>query len=111
MNGIPAMPLATAVAAEALGGKEILVPANVRPELATQEIHLMDLVGLEASRKVDGPNVCTVGELIDGGNVPQEMTTSKGRKLLIPIVEAIVSQMQMEGCWLLLTPQSALPKP
>ena len=50
-----------------------------------------------------GPAVGTVSDLISGGNDLLEITTSEGRKLLIPFVEAIVPDVQLEEGWLLLT--------
>ena len=90
-------------AAEALVGQELLVSADDRPELAEGEFHLLDLVGLEARLKADGPAIGTVSDLISGGNDLLEITTADGRKLLIPFVKAIVPEVQLEKGWLLLT--------
>ena len=95
-------------AAEALVGKELLVPADDRPELAEGEFHLLDLVGLEARLAADGRAIGTVTDLISGGNDLLEITTSDGRKVLIPFVEAIVPEVQVEDNWLLLTPPPGL---
>jgi 16S rRNA processing protein RimM len=95
-------------AAEALVGQELLVLADDRPELAEGEFHLLDLVGLEARLKTDGPAIGTVSDLISGGNDLLEITTPEGRKLLIPFVEAIVPEVQLEDGWLLLTPPPGL---
>ena len=95
-------------AAEALVGKELLVPADDRPELEEGEFHLLDLVGLEARLTADGPAIGTVSDLISGGNDLLEITTSEGRKLLIPFVEAIVPEVKLKEGWLLLTPPPGL---
>jgi len=95
-------------AAEALVGQELLVSADDRPELAEGEFHLLDLVGLEARLKADGPAIGTVSDLISGGNDLLEITTADGRKLLIPFVKAIVPEVQLEKGWLLLTPPPGL---
>ena len=95
-------------AAEALVGQELLVPADDRPELEEGEFHLLDLVGLEARLTADGPAVGTVSDLISGGNDLLEVTTSDGRKLLIPFVEAIVPEVKLKEGWLLLTPPPGL---
>ena len=68
-------------AAEALVGQELLVSADDRPELDEGEFHLLDLL---------------------------EITTAEGRKLLIPFVQAIVPEVQLEEGWLLLTPPPGL---
>ena len=100
-------------AAEALVGQELLVSADDRPELAEGEFHLLDLVGLEARLKADGPTadgptIGTVSDLISGGNDLLEITTADGRKLLIPFVKKIVPEVQLEKGWLLLTPPPGL---
>ena len=95
-------------AAETLVGQELLVSADDRPELDEGEFHLLDLLGLEARLKADGPAVGTVSDLISGGNELLEITTSEGRKLLIPFVEAIVPEVQLGDGWLLLTPPPGL---
>ena len=84
-------------AAETLVGHELLVSADDRPELDEGEFHLLDLLGLEARLKTDSPAVGTVSDLISGGNDLLEITTSEGRKLLIPFVEAIVPEVHLEG--------------
>ena len=62
--------------------------------------YLLDLLGLEARLEADGPAVGTVSDLLSGGNDLLEITTSENRKLLIPFVEAIVPEVQLEeaGC-------------
>ena len=95
-------------AAETLVGQELLVSADDRPVLDEGEFHLLDLLGLEARLAADGPAVGTVSDLISGGNDLLEITTSEGRKLLIPFVEAIVPEVQLEDGWLLLTPPPGL---
>ena len=69
---------------------------------------MLDLVGLEARLSADGPALGTVTDLISGGNDLLEITTTDDRKLLIPFVEAIVPEVQLEGGWLLLTPPPGL---
>ena len=69
---------------------------------------LLDLMGLEARLTADGPAIGTVSDLISGGNDLLEITTTDGRKLLIPFVEAIVPEVQLEEGWLLLTPPPGL---
>ena len=67
-----------------------------------------DLVGLEARLKADGPAIGTVSDLISGGNDLLEVTATDGRKLLIPFVESIVPEVQLEDGWLLLRPPPGL---
>ena len=95
-------------AAEALVGQTLMVPADDRPELKQGEFHLLDLLGLEARLSSDGAVIGTVSDLISGGNELLEVTTTEGRKLLIPFVEAIVPEVQLEKGWLLLSPPPGL---
>ena len=95
-------------AAEALVGQTLMVPANDRPELEQGEFHLLDLLGLEARLSADGAVIGTVSDLLSGGNELLEITTSEGRKLLVPFVEEIVPKVQLEDGWLLLTPPPGL---
>ena len=95
-------------AAQALVGQGLLVAGDDRPELAEGEFHLLDLVGLEARLTADGPAIGTVTDLISGGNDLLEIKTADGRKLLIPFVEAIVPEVQLEDGWLLVTPPPGL---
>ena len=95
-------------AAEALVGQELLVSENDRPELEEGEFHLLDLMGLEARLNADGTAIGTVSDLISGGNDLLEITTTDGRKLLIPFVEAIVPEVKLKEGWLLLTPPPGL---
>ena len=98
----------TRSAAEALVGQELLVSATDRPELDEGEFHLLDLVDLEARLNPDGPAIGSVTNLISGGNDLLEVTTTNGRKLLIPFVEAIVPEVHLDDGWLLLTPPPGL---
>jgi len=95
-------------AAEALVGQELLVSATDRPELDEGEFHLLDLIDLEARLNPDGPAIGSVTNLISGGNDLLEVTTTDGRKLLIPFVEAIVPEVHLKERWLLLTPPPGL---
>ena len=95
-------------AAEALVGQELLVSADDRPELAEGEFHLLDLVGLEARLKADGPAIGTVSDLISGGNELLEIKTPDGRTLMVPFVEAIVPEVHLDDGWLLVTPPPGL---
>ena len=95
-------------AAEALVGQTLMVPADDRPKLEAGEFHLLDLLGLEARLSTDGAAIGTVSDLISGGNELLEITTTEGHKLLVPFVEAIVPEVQLDEGWLLLTPPPGL---
>ena len=122
-------------AAEALVHQEFLVDASQRPKLAPGEFHLLDLVGLQV-RLLDaaapppsspGEPIGRVVDLIHGGNdllaveldpaaAPpatggQPVTVGQpatGRRVLIPFVEAIVPQVNLQEGWIGLTPPPGL---
>ena len=95
-------------AAEALVGRELLVPADDRPELEEGEFHLLDLVDLDARLDPQGPAIGQVTDLISGGNDLLEIELKDGRRVLVPFVEAIVPRVVAEEGWLLLTPPPGL---
>ena len=95
-------------AAEALIGQTLMVPADDRPELEEGEYHLLDLIGLEARLSADGEAIGTVSDLISGGNELLELKTPDGRTLMVPFVQAIVPEVNINKGWLLLTPPPGL---
>ena len=92
-------------AAEALVGEQLLVPASNRPKLAKGEFHLLDLVGLEV--RLDGKAIGRVSDLIHAGNDLLEIEL-ESRKVLIPFVQAIVPEVQLEAGWIGITPPPGL---
>lgn len=122
-------------AAEALIHQEFLVDASQRPRLAPGEFHLLDLVGLQvrlldaaAPASPPGPPIGRVVDLIHGGNdllavelapIHVEETSNEDgsangnkpagpRRVLIPFVEAIVPQVNLQEGWIGLTPPPGL---
>lgn len=116
-------------AAEALVHQEFLVDASQRPKLAPGEFHLLDLVGLQvrlldaaAPPSSPGEPIGRVVDLIHGGNdllavelapaaAPLPATGGQpapGRRVLIPFVEAIVPQVNLQEGWIGLTPPPGL---
>ena len=98
----------TREAAVALIGQTLMVPADDRPELEEGEFHLLDLMGLEARLSADGEPIGTVSDLISGGNELLELKTPDGRTLMVPFVQAIVPEVNINDGWLLLTPPPGL---
>ncbi len=95
--------------AEALVGHHLLVDASDRPPLEPGEFHVLDLVGLEVRLLPEGTVLGSVTDLIHGGNDLLEIELSEGRRrLLIPFVEAIVPEVQLEQGWIGLTPPPGL---
>ena len=94
--------------AEALVGRDFLVMADDRPELAEGEFHLLDLVGLEVRLEPDGEAIATVSDLISAGNDLLEIRRPDGAVQLVPFVDAIVPEVHLKERWLLLTPPPGL---
>lgn len=114
-------------AAEALVHQEFLVDASQRPKLAPGEFHLLDLVGLQvrlldaaAPPSSPGEPIGRVVDLIHGGNdllavelapaasPPAGSQPAPGRRVLIPFVEAIVPQVNLQEGWIGITPPPGL---
>ena len=71
-------------------------------------MELLDLVGLEARLAGRYAALGTVSTLIRGGNDLLEIKLHSGKTVLIPFVEAIVPEVELEEGWLLLTPPPGL---
>lgn len=96
-------------AAEALVGQDLLVPASDRPQLARGEFHLLDLVGLEARLLPAGEPLGRVTNLLHAGNDLLEVELAEsGRRILVPFVQAIVPQVELDEGWIGLTPPVGL---
>ena len=96
-------------AAEGLVRQELLVAADDLPELEEGEFHLLDLQGLNVRLQGEAEPIGVVVDLHHGGNDLLEIELKKsGRRCLVPFVEAIVPQVELEQGWLLLTPPKGL---
>jgi 16S rRNA processing protein RimM len=96
-------------AAEGLVGHLLLASVTDRPRLDEGEFHLLDLEGLQVRLLADGGVIGTVRDLIHGGNDLLEVELSEGRRrVLIPFVEAIVPEVNLEEGWIGLTPPPGL---
>jgi len=89
-------------------GQKLLVPSSDRPSLSEGEFHLLDLVGLEARLTSTGPAIGQVTDLTAAGNDLLEIELLSGRRVLVPFVEAIVPEVQLNQGWLRLTPPPGL---
>ena len=94
--------------AKSLVGKKLLVPSNDRPQLAENEFHLLDLVGLEAKLAPEGTSLGKVVDLTSAGNDLLEIELLEGRHVLVPFVKAIVPEINLKEGWLILTPPPGL---
>ncbi|MBD2411713.1 ribosome maturation factor RimM [Nostoc calcicola FACHB-389] len=108
--------------AEALRGCKLMVPASDRPQLAENEYHVLDLIGLEVFMQASGELVGTVVDIIPAGNdllevklhpsfttTKEQMTNDKAQKtVLIPFVEAIAPVVDIQSGRIEITPPSGL---
>ena len=96
-------------AAEGLVHQELLVAADDLPELEEGEFHFLDLQGLNVRLRDEADPIGVVVDLHHGGNDLLEIELKEGgRRCLVPFVEAIVPQVELEQGWLLLTPPKGL---
>ena len=96
-------------AAEGLVHQELLVAADDLPELEEGEFHLLDLQGLKVRLQDETEPIGVVVDLHHGGNDLLEIELNEGgRRCLVPFVEAIVPQVELDEGWLLLTPPKGL---
>ena len=96
------------ILAESIIGEELLVPASHRPILATDEFHLLDLIGLEVRLNTSGPSIGKVTDLTKAGNDLLEIQLNEGKTVLVPFVKEIVPDIQIRKGWLRITPPSGL---
>ena len=94
--------------AESLIGQKLLVPTTDRPRLNENEFHLLDLISLEIRLDPNGKSIGEVTDLTQAGNDLLEVQLIKGKKILIPFVEAIVPEVNIEDGWILITPPPGL---
>ncbi|MEN9203918.1 MAG: ribosome maturation factor RimM [Thermostichus sp. DG02_2_bins_29] len=80
--------------AEAWVGAYLLVPAYDRPPLELEEYHYRDLIGLAVYH--EGELLGQVSGIWAAGQDLLEVTTAKGRQVLIPFVKALVPVVDLE---------------
>jgi len=95
-------------AAEALLGTDLVVPSNSRPNLAKNEFHLMDLVGLKVKLNENTIPIGVVKDLLTAGNDLLEIELNEGKQVLVPFVQAIVPIVNLQEGWILITPPPGL---
>ncbi len=76
--------------AESVKGATVMVRFGDRPELATGEYHVSDLIGLEAYDCHSQTKLGTVTDVFAAGQDLLQITDSQQRHHLVPFVEAIV---------------------
>ena len=94
--------------AQSLVGQKILVPSTQRPKLSKNEFHLLDLVGLKVKFNDNGQEVGEITNLTNGGNDLLEVRLVSGKKVLIPFVKEIVSEVNLKEKYILINPPKGL---
>ena len=94
--------------AKSLIGQKLLVPASDRPHLNKGEFHLIDLLNLKVKLKETGTSIGKVTDLKSAGNDLLEITLETGGKVLVPFVETIVPEVNLEDKWLTINPPKGL---
>ena len=88
-------------AAEKIVGWNLVIPVDSRPNLANDEFHYFDLIGLEAREGSQKALIGYVTDLIKGGNDLLEIELIEGKKVLVPFVKEIVPEIEIKEKWLL----------
>ena len=94
--------------AKSLVGLKLLVIASDRPKLKANEFHFLDLVGLDVRLKKTNASIGKVIDLTNAGNDLLEIQLSKGKKVLIPFVKEIVTEVNLLEGWLEIKPPPGL---
>ncbi|WP_242057703.1 MULTISPECIES: ribosome maturation factor RimM [Nostoc] len=101
--------------AEELRGCKLMVPVSDRPQLAENEYHVLDLIGLEVFMQASGELVGTVVDIIPAGNdllevkLHESFARDKNQKtVLIPFVEAIAPVVDLQARRIEITPPAGL---
>ncbi|MEN9223541.1 MAG: ribosome maturation factor RimM [Thermostichus sp. BF3_bins_97] len=89
LEGIP-----DRTAAEAWVGANVLVPASDRLPLEPDEYHYRDLIGLAVYHQ--GKLLGQISAILAAGQDVLEVTTPRGRQVLIPFVKAFVPSVDLE---------------
>lgn len=94
--------------AEALRDCHVVVPETDRPLLEEGEFHVIDLIGLEVFDHATQEQIGTVTDVLSAGNDLLEVSLTKGSKVLIPFVEAIVPIVNLDQRRIEITPPAGL---
>ena len=104
--------IADCAQAEALRDCRIFVPESDRPQLAEDEFHVPDLLGLEVFDQATQQLIGVVTDIIPAGNdlleVQRTGAEAKALKLLIPFVKAIVPTVDLPQRRIEITPPPGL---
>ncbi|MBF2005016.1 ribosome maturation factor RimM [Chlorogloeopsis fritschii PCC 9212] len=103
--------------AEELRGCKLLVPQSDRPQLAEDEYHILDLIGLPVFMQETGQLIGKVIDVLSAGNDLLEVELhqkeegekiKKSKTVLIPFVKAIAPVVDLETGRIEITPPDGL---
>ena len=94
--------------AEKLIGWKLVMPIDSRPNLSNDEYHYFDLISLEVRRGHEKVLIGYVTDLIKGGNDLLEIELIEGKKVLVPFVKEIITEVKIKEKWLLINPPPGL---
>jgi 16S rRNA processing protein RimM len=103
--------------AEELRGCKLLVPQSDRPQLAEDEYHILDLIGLPVFMQETGELIGKVIDVLSAGNDLLEVELhqkeegekiKKSKTVLIPFVKAIAPVVDLETGRIEITPPDGL---
>jgi 16S rRNA processing protein RimM len=92
--------------AEQLRGSKLVVPVDDRPPLAAGEFHVMDLVGMTVIHSETQTLIGTVIGVAAAGNdlLEIELARSPQKVILVPLVPAFVTSLDLAARQLILSP-------
>lgn len=95
-------------AAETWVGATVFVRATERPELATDEYWLMDLIDLPVFRQDTGERIGVVVDIQRAGNDLMVVRLARGTHALIPFVPALVPEVDLAAGRIVVAPLPGL---
>ncbi|AGY56362.1 ribosome maturation factor RimM [Gloeobacter kilaueensis] len=98
-------------AAEALVGATLAVAEAERPTLAAGEFWLPDLMNAVVYRKDDPQPIGKVEDILRAGNDLLALRLVDGRRVLVPFVEALVPEVDLEAGRIVVVPIAGLLDP
>lgn len=94
-------------AAKVLVGKDIYLPENQLPPLDEGEYYYYQLIGLSVV-KMDGSPVGIIAGIIETGSHDVYVIKDREREVLIPAVEEVIREIDLEGRRVVIDPPEGL---
>ena len=94
--------------AESLIGKKLLVPSSHRPKMNKNEYHFLDLLGLDVKLINSEKKIGEIIDLTTAGNDLLEVKLLNSKKVLIPLVKEIVTDISIKEGSITINPPPGL---